>query len=173
MRRRVGKFGYAQSMHTGDATIEPKRRSSAGGGARRWNGSAGVLYVLALISLAPAGCDTARRCLPAAFRGEWHGAAVQYDSLGQSSWTMRILLDEKLPSVEYKSLGCTAALELLDCEGNTVRFREHFTPDHGKRCVDGGITELTLITDTSARFSWYFADGRPGAVGSLFRTARK
>lgn len=105
--------------------------------------------------------------VPDDFEGTWTGKGFQYDN--KNNWSIRITITGENYSIGYPSLNCGGQLLLKSKTENSLIFNEMLK--YGQSvCIDNGITVIEKTGATSARFLWYFPDGKQGASGNLSRT---
>lgn len=102
--------------------------------------------------------------VPAEFQGIWYGRGHQYNT--NQDWTVRMAFQGNQYKVDYPSLRCGGALELISATPIKLSFREHIT--YGS-CEDRGLMVVTKINQNTINFDWYFQNGKKGADGALSR----
>lgn len=101
--------------------------------------------------------------------GVWEGVAA-FDN---SSWAVRIILNEDFQRVEYDTLGCNGQLTLLEESENRLLFYRTIT-ENFNGCRINGYIELTDLSENELEYRFYWPDGRNeqgelAGVGTLRR----
>jgi len=101
--------------------------------------------------------------------GKWEGRACQSSG---SCWTITVEAranssDAIEGVIAYPSLGCAARLEFVRWDGQSAVFRERFTQNPGKRCVENGWLWLTSKGEGNLEFKWAYPNGRVDSLTTL------
>ncbi len=96
--------------------------------------------------------------------GIWEGSGTQDN--GQS-WTIKATLGPDSHRIDYPSLECGGPLALLEQSGNTLLFQESLS--QGRGCITNGRAAITFVSNTQARFEWFYPNGKKGGEGQLWK----
>lgn len=102
------------------------------------------------------------------FDGVWEGRGTQR---GGSTWSIKILVFKNNHKIEYPSLSCGGPLTLIEQTNNSIKFKEKISFGRG-RCINGGMVELILTGEDTAKYFWYKRNGKKYAEGSLIRVLK-
>jgi len=86
--------------------------------------------------------------------GVWEGKGYQTNP--QSTWTIRLTVQNELYKIEYPSLSCQGKWSLLESETDKAKFKEVIT--RGSQCENNGTVLIEKIDDNQISFKYSSPD---------------
>jgi hypothetical protein len=108
----------------------------------------------------------------AALAGRWRGSGHQPDV--HMDWDVTLTIDgtgpvgTKIGTVDYPTLGCSGEIVRRPDEGDLFVIHERILVDPERHCVPEGTLKFSL-TGGSLESTWWYANGREAARGTLSR----
>ncbi|MEM1425713.1 MAG: hypothetical protein AAGF75_04065 [Cyanobacteria bacterium P01_H01_bin.130] len=135
-------------------------------------GTALVIILGHAIAVTPSVASTQSTDLPSPYVGVWRGAGSQNNGI---QWSILIALTpgplgSTIGTIAYPSIPCGGELFFQGKSEDSVRLRENLT--HLGQCVDRGSVLLSLKSDQTLDYEWFYPNGRSGGQGSLARISQ-
>ncbi len=108
----------------------------------------------------------------ASYSGTWQGVVVQ-PSVGSFPIIM-VLTDLKFDGIvgamDYPTQKCSFSLRMTDTQKGKYVLKEKLEHNEpGAGCTDNGSANIRLTPEGTMSWEWFYADGKPGAYGTLAR----
>jgi hypothetical protein len=104
----------------------------------------------------------------AAYVGVWSGTGNQVNG---TNWSILMSVvpgstGSVVGTISYPSLTCGGELRLKRVTDSSIELSEKLTYGAG-RCIDRGVNVLTLTSNQKVSYSWFTAQGKQEATGTL------